>query len=253
MDSKQKTSCVIIPARYKSTRFPGKPLVILNGKPMIIWVAERAALAVGLDHVFIATDDKRISDVVSIAGFKVIMTDSELLTGTDRVAQASEKLDYDIIVNLQGDEPMVNPNDIIKCVNEKIIYQDMVINGYTFISDLEQKESLNIPKVVMNEKEQLLYISRSLIPGSKDPLNAPLNYYKQVCIYAYSKVELLKFLNFGRKGLSENFEDIEILRFFELDIKIKMFSCSSGSLAVDTPEDVRIVEKALYNNEHKRI
>lgn len=248
MDFNTSTACVVIPARYKSSRFPGKPLVILNGKPMILWAADRAALAVGIDNVYIATDDDRIANVVSQAGYKFIMTESELLTGTDRVARASENLNYTIIINLQGDEPMVDPDDIKNCIKTKLNNLDKVINGFTIISDEEKKESINIPKVLFNEQGDLVYLSRNIIPGLKDNSFGPEKYYKQVCIYAYTKEELAKFFNFGRKSIIENFEDIEILRFLELDIKIKMIFCKGGSLAVDTPEDVKVVERALNNN-----
>lgn len=245
MDINTNSACVVIPARYKSSRFPGKPLVILNGKPMILWVADRAALAVGIDDVYIATDDERIANVVSQAGYKFIMTESALLTGTDRVARASEKLNYHIIINLQGDEPMVDPEDIKNCIKTKLSNLDKVINGFTIISDEEKIESVNIPKVLFNEQGDLVYISRNVIPGFKDSSFRPDKYFKQVCIYAYTKEELSKFYSFGRKSVIENFEDIEILRFFEIGIKVRMVSCSNGSLAVDTPEDVILVENAL--------
>ncbi len=245
MDFNQNSACVIIPARYKSSRFPGKPLVKISGKPMVLWVADKAALSVGVDNVFIATDDIRISNVVAEAGYKFILTDSDLLTGTDRVAKAAESLDYEIIVNVQGDEPMVNPQDINNCIRAKLENPDKIINGYTIISNNELKESVNIPKVLFNEQNNLIYLSRNLIPGFKNDALKPDRYFKQVCIYAYSKDELFKFHHFGRKSIIENYEDIEILRFLELGIQVRMILCSEGSLAVDTPEDVNDVERAL--------
>ena len=112
-------ACVIIPARYKSSRFPGKPLVKLNGKEMILWVAEICSKALGISNVFVATDDNRIVETCSKNGFNTILTDSDLLTGTDRVAQASKNLDYDIFVNVQGDEPLIEPLDILRSVDLK--------------------------------------------------------------------------------------------------------------------------------------
>ena len=112
------STCVVIPARFSSSRFPGKPLVSLLGKPMVLWVVDLAIKAVGHDHVYVAEDDE-ISTVVSEAGYQVLMTSSKALTGTDRVAEASEQLDYDIYINVQGDEPLVNPLDIRKCINLK--------------------------------------------------------------------------------------------------------------------------------------
>jgi 3-deoxy-manno-octulosonate cytidylyltransferase (CMP-KDO synthetase) len=251
MDTKNNSVCVIIPARYKSSRFPGKPLVKINDKAMIIHVAEKASMAVGSEHVYVATDDIRISNIVSEAGFKFILTDSDLFSGTDRVAQASKQLDYDIIINLQGDEPMVDHEDILKCIDEKIKNPNKVINGYTFISDIERIESVNIPKVLFNEMGDLIYISRSIIPGVKDFTNVPKEYFKQVCIYAFSSNELIQFAGFGRKSICENFEDIEILRFFELGIEVKMVLCTGNTVAVDTPEDVFLVEKLLKGNDFR--
>ena len=112
-------ACVIIPARFKSTRFPGKPLAKILNKEMIIWVAELSSEAVGKPNVYVATDDHRISSKVEEYGFKTIITPTEMLTGTDRVAMASTNLNYDIFVNVQGDEPMVNPNDILKSIDYK--------------------------------------------------------------------------------------------------------------------------------------
>ena len=238
-------SCVVIPARYKSSRLPGKPLVKLLGKPMIIWVAELSSKALGKENVFVATDDTRIAETVENSGFNVIMTSSEALTGTDRVAEAASKLDYDIVVNVQGDEPLVDPEDILQAIHEKKKNYTSVINSYNHISDSEDPFSPNIPKVVINESEKLVYISRSLIPGYKDLLSKPKKVYKQVCIYAFDKVQLSKFLKFGRKSYLELCEDIEILRFLEIDYEVKMFMSSNQSLAVDVESDIFKVEKAL--------
>ena len=109
-------ACVIIPARFNSSRFPGKPLVKLNGKEMILWVAETCSKAVEMSNVFIATDDNRIVEICSKNGFNTIFTESGLLTGTDRVAEASKNLDYEIFVNVQGDEPLLEPLDILKAI-----------------------------------------------------------------------------------------------------------------------------------------
>lgn len=237
-------SCVIIPARFKSSRFPGKPLVKLNGKEMILWVAELSAKAVNISNVFIATDDSRISRLVMKKGFNSILTSKDALTGTDRVAEAAERLDYDVIVNVQGDEPLVNPNDIRKAIDLKIKFPKSIFNSYCAIGKNENPISRNIPKVIFNEKNDLIYISRALIPDSKNKL-VDYIYKKQVCIYSYNKSELFKFKNFGRKSIIEKIEDIEILRFLELGINIKMFEASSASLAVDIPSDVQLVEDAL--------
>ncbi len=238
-------SCVIIPARYKSSRLPGKPLVKLLGKPMVIWVAETSSRAVGSENVYVATDDKRIFNLVIESGYQAILTKSNHLTGTDRVAEAASNLDYDIYVNVQGDEPLVEPEDILIAIENKKKNSKYIINGYTFITDKEDPSCSNIPKLVTSEEDKLIYISRSMIPGSKTNASSNIKYKKQVCIYAYNKLELLKFLGFGRKGFLEEIEDIEILRFYELGLEIKMFMTNNHTLAVDIPSDITSVEKEL--------
>jgi 3-deoxy-manno-octulosonate cytidylyltransferase (CMP-KDO synthetase) len=236
---------IIIPARFKSSRFPGKPLTSILGKPMILWVAEICAKALPIEFVYIATDDLRIKEVVEEAGFNVVMTSKKALTGTDRIADAANQIDADIYINVQGDEPLLNPNDILSIIDIKKKYPNEVINGYCKINDNENPESLNIPKVVFNENNQMLYMSRHLIPGSKSKQTKPPHYFKQVCIYAFNKNELLDFVNFGRKGTLEYFEDIEILRFLDIGSKIRVVETMSSSLAVDVPEDVKKVEDAI--------
>jgi len=240
-------ACVIIPARFNSSRFQGKPMVKLCGKEMILWVAEICSKAVDISNVFIATDDKRISNIVSKNGFQAILTSPDLLTGTDRVAQAAKNLDYDVYVNVQGDEPLINHNDILKAIELKYKYPKSVINSYCPISKNENPNNLNIPKVVMKENRDLIYISRAKIPKTKKN-DEDQTYNKQVCIYSYNDNDLDKFLSYGRKSRTEKIEDIEILRFFELNINIKMFEASKSSLAVDVPEDVKKVENALREN-----
>ncbi len=236
---------VVIPARYKSSRFPGKPLVPLLGKPMILWVAELSAKAVGKDSVYVATDDGQIIEVVKQAGFQVVKTGSEALTGTDRLAEFAGVVDADIYINVQGDEPLVSPGDILNAIEQKKAHPNQVINGYCALSVSEDPLSVNIPKVIFNEQQQMIYMSRQASPGVKDESFAPSEYYKQVCIYAFSRQELLDYGKFGRKSTIEKSEDIEILRFLEWGQGIRMFKTKSGSLAVDTPEDVAKVEAAL--------
>jgi len=240
-------SCVIIPARYNSSRFPGKPLVKLLNKPMIIRVADISSVAVGKGNVFIATDDKRIAEEANNNGYKSIMTSSNHLTGTDRTAEAATKIDYDIYVNVQGDEPLIDPNDIMKCIEIKKQKPDAVVNGFCWMGLEEEPANINIPKVVTTEDNKLIYMSRNLIPGYKDQINKPERYKKQVCIYGFNKNQLNKFSSYENKTEIEKSEDIEILRFLELDEEIYMFQCKSGSLAVDEPSDVLLVEEALKN------
>lgn len=238
-------SVVMIPARFGSSRYPGKPLVPLLGKPMILWVAELSARAVGAESVYVATEDRRIADVVEGAGFQAVMTTDDALTGTDRLAQAAQSIEADIYINVQGDETLVDPHDILKIRDAKLAHMDDVINGFSWVSDKEDLHSVNIPKVITNERNELVYMSRLALPGYKDPKHAPKRYKKQVCIYAFTREELLAFREFGRKSELEYSEDIEILRFLEMGKTVRMIETKPGSLAVDIPEDVPVVEAAL--------
>lgn len=236
---------IVIPARYKSSRFPGKPLVKLLGKPMIQWVAELSAKAVGQSNVYIATDDQRIADTVADLGYQTVMTSEHCLTGTDRLAEFAQKVDADIYINVQGDEPLVNPEDIQKVIDTKVAHPSEVINGYAVIGNDEDPNSVNIPKVIFTEDKRLVYMSRQALPGFKDQKNAPAEYYKQVCIYAFNRQELLAYGNYNKKSTLEQSEDIEIIRFLEWNQPIRMVLTRPGSLAVDIPEDVEKVESAM--------
>jgi len=238
-------TCVIIPARYGSSRFPGKPLIPLLGKPMILWCAELSARAVGAENTYVATEDSRIVDVVEAAGFRAVMTSSAALTGTDRLAEAAVGLDYDIYVNVQGDETLIDPDDIRRVAARKAQDMSIIVNGFCWMEPDEDPHSPNIPKVVATEDGRMLYMSRSALPGFKDPSCAPLRYRKQVCIYAFTRDELRAYAAFGRKSAVEASEDIEILRFCELGYQIALVETRPGSLAVDVPEDVAPVEAAL--------
>jgi 3-deoxy-manno-octulosonate cytidylyltransferase (CMP-KDO synthetase) len=237
---------ILIPARYASSRYPGKPLVKLLGKPMILWVAELATQAIGIENVYIATDSEEIRETVVGAGFNAVMT-GQAITGTDRLAEAANKIDASIFINLQGDEPLVDPEDILKILNVKRATPTKVINGFTYLEAQEKPDNVNIPKVITNEKDELVYMSRAPLPGFKDPGKKPKRYKKQVCIYAFNKDELNRFRNFGRKSQLENYEDIEILRFLELGVAVQMIETKAGTYAVDTPEDVEIVEREMLS------
>ena len=239
---------IIIPARYGSSRYEGKPLIIINKIPLIIRVVKKCIKALGKQSVFVATDDKRISTVVKDYGYNYIMTSKKNLTGTDRVAEASKKINADIIVNVQGDEPLINPQDIKKVIDQKKKKMSDVVCAYCELRADENSNRRTIPKVVFNENKELLYISRSPIPNSKKKENK-IKYFKQVCIYAFTKNELNFFKGFKRKSKIEKIEDIEILRFFETNKKIKMVKVSNSSVAVDEPSDKKKVERIL--NEKK--
>ena len=212
---------------------------------MIIRVVQICSEVIKKDEIYVATDSKKISNVVEKYGYKTILTSEDCLTGTDRVAEASLKLEADIILNVQGDEPLLNPNDISKVIDKKKKNMDRVICGYSKISEFEDPNDVNIPKIIFNDSEKLIYASRNAIPGHKSLDKKPIEYYKQVCIYAFSKKQLKKFYELKKKSTLEEVEDIEILRFFETDIEVMMCKLNEGSLAVDVPEDVAKIEKAL--------
>ncbi len=233
---------VIIPARYRSTRFPGKPLVDIFGKPMIQHVHEKCASAVGSQNVYVATDSEDIEASVESFSGNVIRTSENCLTGTDRLAEANETLNFDFVVNVQGDEPLVQPEDVKKVF--EIMKGDVsnIINCYCDI-EKEEIKMPSVPKVVISESEKLVYMSRSGIPFDKNL--KPNAMYKQVCIYGFSRNHLEKFKEHPNKSLIESYEDIEILRFLEMDIPVQMLKVEKGSVAVDTPSDLERIKKIL--------
>lgn len=240
----EKNFAVVIPARFQSSRFPGKPLVDICGKPMIQHVWERCCLAVGKDKVYVATDDLRIQSTVECFGGKVVMTSSECLTGTDRLAEANLQLDCDFIVNVQGDEPLINPDDI-NVVIKAFLKSGNVTNAMCVISSESEFRSFTIPKVTFSSSRKLLYMSRAGIPQTKS--GEYIFGYKQVCIYAFSREQLDFFYSNNVKTRNEKVEDIEILRFLDSDYTVDMVEVDSGSLAVDVPEDLLKVKSVLKN------
>ena len=235
---------IIIPARYGSSRYRGKPLVKILGRELVLRVADVCAKTIGKKNTYVATDNNKIAKKVSESNYNFIMTSNKCLTGTDRVAEAAKKVSAKIYINVQGDEPLVNPKDIKKIIQAKKNFPNHVICGYDKIHKLQNPKNINLPKVVVNSSNELVYISRSLIPGSKNIIKNK-KYFKQVCIYAFNFNELKKYYEFGKKSEIEEMEDIEILRFFDLGIKIKMIKLNSNSVAVDEISDVKKAEKIL--------
>lgn len=241
----EKTFAVVIPARYESSRFPGKPLVDICGKPMIQHVWERCCLAAGQEKVYVATDDSRIQNVVEGFGGQVVMTNSDCLTGTDRLAEANLQLNRDFIVNVQGDEPLINPEDI-NTVIEAFLKSGNVTNAMCVINSEQEFRSFTVPKVTFSQSGKLLYMSRAGIPQTK---TGEYKFgYKQVCIYAFSKEQLAFFYSNKAKTRHEQVEDIEILRFLESDYVVDMVEVEAGSLAVDVPTDVKAVITKLTSS-----
>jgi 3-deoxy-manno-octulosonate cytidylyltransferase (CMP-KDO synthetase) len=238
---------IIVPARYESSRFPGKPLADLLGKSLVQRVWERCCSAVPSSDVFVATDDKRIREHCYGLGIQVLMTPRNCLTGTDRIYQASKKLNADVIVNVQGDEPLIRPDDIIKVIEAHKKSSMQVHCGMCPILTEEDFRSASVPKVVIRSDGRLLYMSRAAIPTDKN-----LSFrkaMKQVCIYAFSRQALEDFGGCNSKSALESIEDIEILRFLELGYDIGMVEVSGSSIAVDFPEDIERVINAIRESE----
>lgn len=234
---------VVIPARYHSTRLPGKPLIKILGIEMLQRTYNQCLKAVDKEKIFIATDSKKITDFCIKNNIQSLLTSENCLTGTDRIAEVSKIIDSKVYINVQGDEPLLNPDDLKLLIESSKKYPDIIFNGYCEIDENSKYISENIPKVVFSNAKDLLYMSRSPIPFHK---NKQIHHsYRQVCIYAYPKDVLSIFLEQPKKTIFESYEDIEILRFLELGCKIKMLKMSSKSVAVDVPEDIIKVEEIL--------
>ena len=234
---------IIIPARYESTRLPGKPLVDIAGTPMIIRTWQQSAKAASPENIYVATDDERVESVCKAHGVQVIMTSVDCLTGTDRVAECASVLDSDVFINVQGDEPIFNPDDIRNLIHAAEKSPDSIINGFAPITTEEEYRSPHVPKVVVSESGNLLYMSRAPIPGNKK--HKFISGWRQICAYSFPRAALQAFANFQGRTQLEEMEDIEILRFLELGFSVQMIEMSDGSIPVDNPEDVAKVESLL--------
>ena len=237
---------LIIPARYKSSRFPGKPLTLIKGKSMIKHVYDQCLKAVPKDSIYVATEDERIADHCKQNNIQFIMTSDECLTGTDRLCEVSKLVEADYYINIQGDEPLFNPIDIQNLIQElskqKNLYD--VYCGYCSIDTEDTFFSFNMPKVIFNKRKELIYMSRAPIPSNKN--NKFKKGYRQVCGYAFSK-KSLEIFDIKSKTYFESIEDIELLRFLELGVKVKMVEMSKKSIPVDVKEDIENVLIALDN------
>ncbi|MED4206633.1 3-deoxy-manno-octulosonate cytidylyltransferase [Neobacillus mesonae] len=235
--------CVIIPARYQSSRLPGKPLVNISGLPMIVRTYQQCVKACPPEKVYVATDDDRIRETCESNGIKVIMTSSKCLTGTDRVSECAQHINADVYINVQGDEPLFNPKDLEVLISSVTKYPGEILNGYCEINEEELFRNRSIPKVVFRPDGRLLYMSRSPIPSNK--LHGFEKAWRQVCAYAFPREALKDFSSSLVKTPLEKIEDIEILRFLELGWEVRMLELSSDSVAVDNPEDINRVEAVL--------
>ena len=239
---------IVIPARYKSKRLPGKPLANIGGLPMIVRTYNQCSKVVSKSKILVATDSNKIKKVCDQYKIKSIITSNKCLTGTDRVAEVAKKIKCSFYINVQGDEPFFNPNDLKKLIKEAEKKPNEVINGYTEINDKKLFFSSSIPKVVFDKKGYLLYMSRGAIPSNK-----ALEFkkaWRQVCAYSFPRKALFDFSKTKNKTPIESLEDIEILRFLENGYKVKMIKMSNKSLAVDNNDDL---EKAKIYLKYKKL
>ena len=234
---------LVIPARYNSKRFPGKPLVDICGTPMIIRTYNQCKKIVSKSKILIATDDIRIQRVCEKEKIKVVMTSKKCLTGTDRIAEVAKKFKADFYLNIQGDEPICNPVDIKKLLITAKKYPKTIINGYTAIKNKKLFHSGHIPKVVFRNDGRLLYQSRAAIPTTKD--KKFVKAWRQVCIYSLPYKSLMAFKSVNKKTTLEQLEDCELLRFLEIGHEIKMIKMSDKSVSVDTKENLAEVIKII--------
>jgi len=243
----------VIPARYASTRFPGKPLVDILGEPMIWWVYEQAKKASCLQKVVVATDDRRIYDAVEKRGGEVVMTSDKHRNGTERCVESLEKIDgeYDYVVNIQGDEPFIQPQPL----QELCHLLDGQVQLATLVSKVESEDALTNPgvmKVIFNKNNEALYFSRQAIPYLRDPGNKQwhnaFTFYKHVCIYAYRSDILPEVASLEMTPL-EKAESLEQLRWLENGYKIKVGITEYDSISIDTPEDLERALQGMINKE----
>lgn len=258
-----KTNAVaIIPARYDSVRLPGKALLEIAGRPMICWVVERALAAANVSRAIVATDDQRIVAAVQSAGFEAVLTSERHTSGTDRIAEVAAGLnDADIVVNVQGDEPLISPETIERAVAALRDDDADEVGIVTTWEEIESPTDVSNPdvvKIVIDENERAVYFSRSPVPYPRDAvrthgtLDAALasevgllaSFRKHTGLYVYRRDVLLAFAKWPPSEL-ERTESLEQLRALEHGVKIKAIKASTASIGVDTAEDLERVRKIL--------
>ena len=248
----------VIPARWASTRFPGKPIADILGKPMVQWVSEQAQKASLITEVVIATDDKRIYDVVLDFGGKAVMTSPSHQSGTDRVAEAVRNTECDIVVNVQGDEPLIPSENIDRVIKPLLDSGELSVSTLmTAIHNRSEMLDPNICKVVVDNVGCALYFTRAPIPYNRDygcmnkskidnemGTNQMILGYKHIGVYAYRKSFLLKFSNMKTSQL-ENTEKLEQLRILENRYLIQVVETEQNSIGVDHPNDLDKIIKSM--------
>ena len=245
----------IIPARYASTRFPAKPLALLGGKTVIQRVYEQVAGI--LDEAYVATDDERIEAAVKAFGGKVVMTSVNHKSGTDRCYEAFTKVGegYDVIVNIQGDEPFIQPSQLeaIKaCFDDDKTQIATLVKPFTPTDGFDALENVNSPKVVVDKQMNALYFSRSIIPYQRNADKCEWlqghTYYKHIGLYAY-RAEVLKEITSLPQSSLEKAESLEQLRWLENGYTIKVGITNVETIGIDTPEDLERAERFLKQKE----
>ena len=238
----------IIPARYASTRFPGKPLHLIAGKPLIQHVVERCQQATALAEIIVATDDERIAEVAR-RFCRVEMTSDQHPSGTDRIAEVISRCECDAAVNIQGDEPLIDP-DVVNAVAEALADSPMS-TAATPITDIAEYDNPNVVKVVVNVAGRALYFSRRTIPFVRDAASRPIAeqlaafpFLKHLGIYGYRRETLLRLVKFPVSAL-EAAEKLEQLRALDHGIQIAVVTVRHDSIGVDVPADVERVERLL--------
>lgn len=240
---------VIIPARYGSTRFPGKPLVSINGRPMIQHVMERAGRAAGVVEVAVATDDERIAQAVRAFGGRAVMTPSDLRSGSDRVAAAAQEMglkDNDLVVNVQGDQPLLPP-EVISQTAEPLL-KDPGLGMATPVVAITRPEEVTDPnhvKVVLDRQGNALYFSRQPIPHPRD--GAPVTFLKHLGVYVFRKSFLDSYAALP-SGHLEELEKLEQLRVLEAGFRVRCVVTQFDSPEVDRPEDAMRVAQILQDS-----
>ena len=244
----------IIPARYASTRFPAKPLAMLGGKPVIQRVYEQVSKS--MDAVYDATDDQRIYQAVEQFGGKVVMTDTDLKSGTDRCQQAYQRIGetYDVIVNIQGDEPFIQSaqlDTIRKCFDDPDTQIATLVKPFTPEQGFEALANVNSPKVVVDKNMRAIYFSRSIIPyirkGEQKDWMTMHTYYKHIGLYAY-RAEVLAEITALPQSSLEIAESLEQLRWIENGYTIKVGVTDIETIGIDTPEDLARAERFLAHH-----
>ena len=233
----------VIPARYQSSRFPGKPLADICGRPMIWWVYQQCCKVPEMHSVYVATDDERIAQKCRELEINVVLTSDSHKTGTDRDGEVANKIPADLYLNIQGDEPMIEPETITKAILPFFHNPNLqVTNLMTEIKNPVDVVNFTVPKVITNAQNIGIYLTRSTAPYPKGSIQ--YRYYKQVCVYGF-KPEALHFFCKSERGKIEQIEDIEILRFIENGYQVQYVEVDSETVAVDTQNDLNKVREIM--------